>query len=537
VSTPLSHLGLDDDADERSVKRAYAKRLREVRPDVDPAGFQHLNELYRCALEWVHQRDAAASSAPAAPYRISAFRFDSGAGMDGASVAIEPAPAPVSFAAHDAAVTRVSWTSAPDEDAEPRRPAEPVEIGWDSAAEPAAPRMPASADVRVAPIAFDFGAFFRDLVQRAALGDADALRDWLHAQPPLWSLDVKAGTARALMPALYEAAPPMPDRCLDAILAFFDLDHVLSGQNALQLGLLRRRLHVEWLLRQRDHRQLDFELSQALPPINTGAARLFAMMSGPFRWFDVLWKALPPHRPSEAAGFLAWLESAKVESLPPQFDRQRIAFWWRAGNRSRVSGPRIAVVAARLLLILLPCALLDALALASDVPPIATQLLAYVAAGCAAYYPWMGLVQWQGTAQTDDVPGAAAWWRLGFIPVLAIATVALRWLIPLGLHEDDAQAAVNASIGLAGVALVLAFVRYRHRCGASTFGWLDRFGVWRIYVFLLFVNLTAVAVIRFASHAEIGAAMALGFWSLDLWRQRAHLRSSLLEAGGTVSRL
>lgn len=530
MSTPLSLLGLDDDADERSVKRAYAVRLREVRPDVDPAGFQQLNELYRCALDWVRQRDAAAASAtPAAGYRISAVHLD-GAAIDAASAAVEPAPAPVSFAAHETAVTRVSWSSAQADGVEAPPTPVPVEIGWDGGPEPEAGRTPPPADVAVARLAFDFGAFFHDLAHRAALGDAEALRDWLHAQPPLWSLTVKAGTARSLMPALYEAAPPMPDRCLDAILAFFDLDHVLSGQNALQLGLLRRRLHVEWLLRQRDHRPLDFELSQALPPINTGAARLFAMISGPFRWFDVLWKALPPHRPSEAANFLAWLESAKVESLPPQFDRQRIAFWWRAGNRSRVSGPRIAVVAARLLVILLPCALLDALALASEVPPIATQLLAYVAAGCAAYYPWMGLVQWQGAAQADDVPGAAAWWRLGFIPVLALATVALRWLIPLGLPDAAGQVAVNASIGVAGAALVLAFVRYRHRCGASTFGWFDRFGIWRIYVFLLLVNLTAVAVIRFASHAEIGAAIALGFWSLDLWRQRAHLRSSLFAA-------
>lgn len=534
MSTPLLELGLAHDADERSVKRAYAARLRTVRPDVDPVGFQALNELYRQALEWVRRRDTEGPP-PVVAYRIADLRVDIAA--TGEPAAPSEAATPTASVAPDEPILQVSWLSLPESVAEPPARTEPVEIRWDADAERDAEVAPMP-QPRVAERAvLDFDGFFRALVQEAYRGDADALRDWLHRLPQLWPLSAKAEAARALVPALQATAPPMPDRCLDAILAFFDLDHVLAGHNALQLGVLRRRLHVEWLLRQHDHRQLDFELSNALPPISIGAARLFAMISGPFGWLDVLWKALPPHRPSEAAGFLAWLDNAKVQSLPPQFDRQRIAFWWRAGNRSRVSGPRIAVTAARLLLILLPCALLDGLALTKNVTPVATQLLAYVAAGCAAYYPWMGLVQWQGAAQADDVPGAAAWWRLGFIPLLAIATFALRWLIPAGLDDTAAQMAVNASIGLAGIVLVLAFVRYRHRCGASTFGWLDRFGVWRIYVFLLFVNLMAVAVIRFASHAEIGAAVAIGFWSLDLWRQRAHLRSSLLEAGGTVSRL
>jgi len=39
-------LGLTEDADERSIKRAYAQRLRGTRPDEDPAGFQRLREAY-----------------------------------------------------------------------------------------------------------------------------------------------------------------------------------------------------------------------------------------------------------------------------------------------------------------------------------------------------------------------------------------------------------------------------------------------------------------------------------------------------------
>ncbi len=38
--SPFAALGLDEDADERAVKRAYAQRLRSTRPDEDPEGFR-----------------------------------------------------------------------------------------------------------------------------------------------------------------------------------------------------------------------------------------------------------------------------------------------------------------------------------------------------------------------------------------------------------------------------------------------------------------------------------------------------------------
>lgn len=49
--SPFAYLGLAPDADERTIKRAYAQRLKQTRPDTDPEGFQRLNEAYRAALE------------------------------------------------------------------------------------------------------------------------------------------------------------------------------------------------------------------------------------------------------------------------------------------------------------------------------------------------------------------------------------------------------------------------------------------------------------------------------------------------------
>ncbi len=43
-------LQLPDDADERSIKRSYARLLKSCRPDDDAQGFQRLREAYEHAL-------------------------------------------------------------------------------------------------------------------------------------------------------------------------------------------------------------------------------------------------------------------------------------------------------------------------------------------------------------------------------------------------------------------------------------------------------------------------------------------------------
>ncbi len=39
-------LGIEPTSDEREIKRAYARRLKEQRPDEDPRAFQELREAY-----------------------------------------------------------------------------------------------------------------------------------------------------------------------------------------------------------------------------------------------------------------------------------------------------------------------------------------------------------------------------------------------------------------------------------------------------------------------------------------------------------
>ena len=45
-------LGITPDADKKAIKLAYAKRLKQTRPEDDPEGFKRLYEAYQQALDW-----------------------------------------------------------------------------------------------------------------------------------------------------------------------------------------------------------------------------------------------------------------------------------------------------------------------------------------------------------------------------------------------------------------------------------------------------------------------------------------------------
>jgi hypothetical protein len=82
MSSPFETLGLEWDVDERTVKRAYAKLIKEFRPDSHPVEFARIREAYEQATEYVRDRaywaeveqseaedEALAQDQPAEPLR------------------------------------------------------------------------------------------------------------------------------------------------------------------------------------------------------------------------------------------------------------------------------------------------------------------------------------------------------------------------------------------------------------------------------------------------------------------------------------
>ncbi|MBK0011045.1 J domain-containing protein [Stenotrophomonas sp. S41] len=70
----MTLLGLDAEADERTIKRAYARQLRVTRPEDDPVAFQRLHEAYQAALAQL--REDAAPPAEVRPAQASTDTVD-----------------------------------------------------------------------------------------------------------------------------------------------------------------------------------------------------------------------------------------------------------------------------------------------------------------------------------------------------------------------------------------------------------------------------------------------------------------------------
>ena len=75
--SPWELLGLDAEAEPRSIKRRYAQLLKQTRPDEDPEAFQRLREAYEWALDWaqrtqdVDEQPAVEMSSTPPPFGLS----------------------------------------------------------------------------------------------------------------------------------------------------------------------------------------------------------------------------------------------------------------------------------------------------------------------------------------------------------------------------------------------------------------------------------------------------------------------------------
>ena len=246
MSTPLDYFKLQSDASERDVKRAYAKKLRSIRPDDDPVGFQQLHAMYQQALAWARrnlQLNPMPTAQSAIPDRPTA-----------------PVPANVPHHAPTAAVT----------------PA------------PTATFAPVPPDASPAP--FNPLGFLHALSQRITELDADTLQDWLKQQPELWSLDNKRIAGQFLLSQLFQDPQPIAAANFDVVLQFFGFDQVASGADPARLRWLRTEMAEQHqaLLQARQHAALGAPGyvspdGRLISPWGSGHAQ-----SDPDRFFDWL---------------------------------------------------------------------------------------------------------------------------------------------------------------------------------------------------------------------------------------------------------
>ncbi|CAM4025728.1 TonB family protein [Paracidovorax anthurii] len=61
----LAHLGLDPTADDRAIRRAYSRLLKQIDQENDPGGFQALRQAYEMAMHWFASQGPQAGPEPA----------------------------------------------------------------------------------------------------------------------------------------------------------------------------------------------------------------------------------------------------------------------------------------------------------------------------------------------------------------------------------------------------------------------------------------------------------------------------------------
>ncbi|MBX9402680.1 J domain-containing protein [Lysobacter sp. BMK333-48F3] len=204
--SPFATLGLEENADGRQIKRAYANAIRQARPDEDPAGFQRINEAYRAALELAQERERTGQTS-VQPAIVSAEP----AGGDQASAAPHGPALPAEIAAptnQPAAVACSPGQESPSPNRRSERaPSIPIrDPARDSETDWTPPNQIA-----------------REILGEALARSPDAFSQWLRDYPPLYSLKNKHDAAIALVPLLIDQTA-LPIQTLDAISDFFDLE-------------------------------------------------------------------------------------------------------------------------------------------------------------------------------------------------------------------------------------------------------------------------------------------------------------------------
>lgn len=303
----FERLGLPADADERAVKRAYARELKRCRPEDDPEGFQELNQAYRCAL-----RQARAQMPETAERDEEAIVADCAVADSAIAEAGSPAtPGPVPVL--DPIGARIAFVA------------------------PAAVAATATAP--------DFAAvrFLDDLREQARALPASELQRWLQAQEALYALELKQAMRAPVAHAVAGADPPWPSETVDVVLAFFALDQFDEEDARMNESLAQ--VHARAAASEHFRRTLQMLQSQRVKSTDRLLTR---ELIGPRRLPRRVWIALVPLLAPRLAATLDALERIDPHQARMQLDSESVAFWRRETDLRRVSPLRMGIVALRL---------------------------------------------------------------------------------------------------------------------------------------------------------------------------------------------
>jgi hypothetical protein len=475
------------DADVASIKRAYARLLRTTRPDDDPEAFQRLHTAYKLAL------------AHAGKSSVSATRP-----TEQTLPHTQPPPA--------ADVSDVS----PDATKRTHAPS-------------AAPAPPALPVVNISALATDV----IDTAMHA--GSGRELLSWLQSRQDFWSILIKQQTGQVVMQRLFQQPRAMPVECLDTLLRFFDLEHVLSGINPFALQRLRRQQSLQWELMPEHHYALAqrIQLRRHGRPDMATLEQYLGLLQQPFEWSKTVKIVLRRGGVDSIGHFLHAVFHGQVHDLPASFDQHHVLFWHKATRAGPMNWPRFAVNSLRVTVVALAFALLTTAIFlidfatggmpGKDVLRFSAVFSFAIIAGLIGLWllfaGWLYVDHWQGLP--ESVPSRMPWLRRLVIPALCATGFTLY---QLGAPTFLAGPLVFASF-------ILAVRRFRRRIlhHAPRGRW--RIGSMAPAIFFLcivaFNALTQVGEDADFPFVTAAALITFGTWLVDMWRHRAYLHPKL----------
>lgn len=375
---PFHRLGVGPGAGEREIKRAYAKALKQTRPDEDPVAFQQLNEAYQAALAAARARGPEEEAGPwtaaaAQPVMQVQFQME----MPGQ----DPMSVPVAM---------------------------PVAASATGAVPPPAPARD-----------FDFDAFLREFAARCDEHPA-GLVDWLHTVEALYDIGFKQAVGGALYDWMVhdDQAPMLRSGQYEELDRFFSFDFssLLVPRNSARWAVASEKTT-------RYGEPRPFAIRQLKRPFSKARELLLGAVPGMNR----------------RLGLLAWGLARDFGGLPPGIDPRQYDWYTDLADPAYMGRERWLSIAVTALAwgLVIAAAAAAVMAMAGDeVPPWPiVKLGGAVAVVAAALLALFALNRWarERTMTSDKLD----WWLGAGAPLalaaLTVATARLPSPVPAWL--------------------------------------------------------------------------------------------------------
>lgn len=361
--------------------------------------------------------------------------------------------------------------------------------------------------------------------------NGNALLRWLQSRAEFWSIQVKSQAAQVVLQRLFQQPQAISAECMDTLLQFFDLNHVLSGVNPVALQNLRMRQRTLWELVPQNHHELARRaglMRNGRPDVLLLRKNL-ALLERTLHWIGATRAAMQSDRARSLANLVRVLSNnGRIDDLPPSIDRPHATFWLRAATagaqltreRFILNSLRASVSTLITVLVVVGVGVLGA-----DTDGVNWKEIARVSGilGGSMFGLWLLLAgcwwfdQWQG--MPESTPTRWPWLRRLAIPIVCASSLAVY--------------SINRAT-LAQLLISLCFIfsiRKLRRWLVDRGGTGKRFNVpLTPIIWIGIMTISALSRIQSLSDISLMPVMALLTLAIsiaDLWRHRAYLHPKL----------